>query len=105
MWSLRLRGYRILARRYRSPVGEIDIVAQRGRTLVAAEVKARRVHAEAVAAVLPRQQNRIANAMAHFLSRQPRAGDLAIRFDVIVVRPRRWPVHVVDAWRPAGGRS
>ena len=104
VWSLRLRGYRILARRYRTPVGEIDIVARRGRWLVAAEVKSRAGLAQGLEALAPRQQERIARALAHFRVRRRAARHLDVRYDVIVVAPGRWPRHVADAWRPTGWR-
>jgi len=56
LWSLRLKGYRILARDYRVPMGEIDILARRGGTLVAIEVKARGDQASASEAITPRQR-------------------------------------------------
>lgn len=103
LWSLRLRGYRILARDYRVAVGEIDIVARRGGTLVAIEVKARDAHASAVEAVTPRQRRRITRAAAHFISGRPSLARLTIRFDVMLVTPRRLPVHLRDAWREGDG--
>jgi putative endonuclease len=99
LWSLRLRGYRILARDYRVPVGEIDIVARRGGTLVAIEVKARGDHASAVEAVTPRQRRRITRAAAQFLASRPSLARLTVRFDVMLVVPRRLPLHLRDAWR------
>jgi putative endonuclease len=65
--TLRLKFYRILARRYRCPLGEIDIVAARGRTIVFIEVKARRTFEQAMESVTPRQQQRITRAAAAFL--------------------------------------
>src|SRR4029077_9188417 len=62
LWWLRLKGYRILAQDYRSPAGEIDVVARRGSTLAIIEVKARDSVAAAVEAIMPRQRNRIFNA-------------------------------------------
>ena len=103
LWSLRLRGYRILARDYRVAVGEIDILARRGRTLVAIEVKARDDHASAVEAVTPRQRRRIMRAAAHFISGRPSLASLTIRFDVMLVMPRRLPLHLRDAWREGDG--
>ena len=97
------KGFRILARRFRTPVGEIDIVARRGRTLVAIEVKARDDHASAVEAVTPRQRRRITRAAAHFLSGRPSLAHLTVRFDVMLVMPRRLPLHLRDAWREGDG--
>lgn len=96
---LRLKGYRILARRYRSPAGEIDILARRGRLIAAIEVKARLNKTEALEAVSLRQQRRIARAVLYFQSRHPEMEACDYRFDVIWVPPRRWPEHILDAWR------
>jgi putative endonuclease len=103
LWSLRLRGYRILARDYRVAVGEIDILARRGATLAAIEVKARDEHASAVEAVTPRQRRRITRAAAHFISVRPSLARLTIRFDVMLVMPGRLPLHLRDAWREGDG--
>ena len=59
LWHLRLRGYRILARRFRVPSGEIDLIARRGRVLAAIEVKARADLASAGEAVSHRQRRRV----------------------------------------------
>lgn len=99
LWSLRLRGYRILARDLRTPAGEIDIVARRGRTLAMIEVKWRGSLGEAAVVVTPRQQARIVSAARLFLGRHARHADCAIRFDIMVVAPRRWPRHIVNAWQ------
>lgn len=103
---LRLKGYRILARRLRLPAGEIDIVAARGRTVAFVEVKARGDFATAIEAVSPRQRRRLLAAAAQFLARDPRHAGAELRFDLMMVAPRRflgawgaWPRHVVDAWR------
>ncbi len=101
-WHLRLRGYRILARGFRGPVGEIDIVARRGRTLAMIEVKARANFATAADALGRRQQKRIARAAAAFLKARPGCAGLDVRFDVMLVRPGRLPVHLTDAWRSEG---
>lgn len=99
LW-LRLRGYRILARNWRHPAGEVDILARRGPLLVAVEVKWRASLEDAAAAVLTPQRRRIANAAAVFLSRQPDAAMLSLRFDAVLLAPGRLPRHVPDAWRP-----
>ena len=99
LWSLRLRGYRILARDYRVAVGEVDILARRGGALVAIEVKARGDRASASEAVTPRQRRRIMRAATHFLSGRPDLARLALRFDVMLVMPGQLPLHLRDAWR------
>lgn len=96
---LRLKGYRLLARRYRCPVGEIDIVARRGRLLVAVEVKARDTLDAAAHAIDARQQARIARAAEHFLAANPLYADRDIRFDAVLVPTGGLPRHVPDAWR------
>jgi putative endonuclease len=99
-WWLRLRGYRILIRDYRTAPGEIDIVARRGATLALVEVKARPSVAEAAWAITPRQKARIERAAARLLQERPELSRLSVRFDAMLVAPGRLPVHLTDAWRP-----
>ncbi len=96
---LRLKGYRILARRFRSAAGEIDIIARRGRVIAAIEVKARATLNQALEAVSNRQQRRIGQTLLYFQARHPEFADLDYRFDLMWVAPRRLPKHIVDAWR------
>ncbi len=98
-WYLRLRGWRILARRYRSPYGEIDIVARRRGLIAFVEVKARRDPAVALAAVGARQKRRVRRAGEYFMGAHPALADLDLRFDVMVVSSWSLPRHVIDAWR------
>jgi putative endonuclease len=98
--SLRLRGYRILDRRFRTPVGELDIVARRGRALVFVEVKARASLALAAESIAARQRYRVERAAGAYLALHPQLAQLDARFDAMLVAPRRWPRHIVDAWRP-----
>jgi putative endonuclease len=98
-WSLRLRGYRILARRFRTPLGEIDLIVRRGRLVAFVEVKARGDLDQALVALGPRQRERAARAAELFLLRHPGYGGHTLRFDLIAVCPWRLPRHVVDAWR------
>jgi putative endonuclease len=99
LWHLRLRGYRLVARRYRTPVGEIDLIVRRGRVLAAVEVKARGDFDTAGEAVLGRHRRRIARALEHFLAHRPDLARLEPRFDVMLVVPRRLPRHLAGAWR------
>ena len=99
-WLLRLKGYRILARGYRSRVGELDIVARRGRVLAFVEVKARGDVSEAAEALRPAQRSRIARAAEAFQASRPELRALLVRFDVVLVAPGRRPHHLPDAWRP-----
>jgi putative endonuclease len=96
-WHLRLRGWRILARRVRVRVGEVDIVARRGRTLAFVEVKARAT-AEAAAFSLDEWRlRRVAAAAEQLTPRFMRDGD-NVRIDAIFVLPRQWPRHLVNVW-------
>jgi putative endonuclease len=97
---LRLKGYRIVARGLRLPVGEIDIAARRGRVLAIVEVKQRPSLAAGLEAVSPRQRRRLARAAEALQALQRGLSRLSIRFDVIVVLPRGRFRHIMDAWRP-----
>jgi putative endonuclease len=98
-WALRLKFYRILAERYKTPAGEIDIIAARGNTVVAVEVKARATQEAAMEAVSTRQQSRIAKALQYFLMRSSKYAKADLRFDVMLSMPGRWPRHIENAWR------
>jgi putative endonuclease len=98
-WHLRLRGWRIVARDWRCPSGEIDIVARRGGVLAVVEVKLRGDLESAAAALSPRQRRRIARAAAAFLAARPDLAALALRFDVMTVAPLRPPRHLEGAWQ------
>ncbi len=97
-WWLRLQGYRILTRGFRVAAGEIDLIARRGRLLALVEVKARPSLEQAGAAIRPRQRERIARAAEVFLQRHPELAGLDLRFDVVLIAPRRWPRHLANAW-------
>ena len=97
LW-LQLKGWKILARRVRTPVGEVDLVARRGRTLAFVEVKARSSAAHAELALDDWRLRRVAAAAEALAPRFARAGD-DIRLDAVFIVPRRLPRHVVDIWR------
>lgn len=104
---LRLKGYRILAERYRILQGEIDLLAKKGNTLVAVEVKARKNLSECEYSITPGKQQKILQAMTHILSHSApgkiaglgNAADHNIRFDAVWIVPGHWPRHLKDAWR------
>jgi putative endonuclease len=96
------KGFRILARRWRSPVGEIDIVARRRGLLIFVEVKARERLDDAAWSVTDRQRARIVAAAQAWLARYPDASVRDIRFDAMLVAPRRVPRHIPAAF-DAGG--
>jgi putative endonuclease len=92
------KGFRILARRWRSPLGEIDIIARRRRLLVFAEVKARPTIDEAAESVNVRQRRRIAAAAEIWLAANPDYSIRDIRFDAILVAPGKFPQHIPAAF-------
>jgi putative endonuclease len=92
------KGFRILARRWKSPLGEIDIVARRRHLLVFAEVKARNNLDEAAESLGLRQQRRIAAAAEVWLAAHPDAAIRDIRFDAILVAPGKLPRHIQGAF-------
>jgi putative endonuclease len=92
------KGYRILARRFRTPHGEIDIVARRRHLLAFVEVKARETLDEAAYAVTPRQQARIIAAAQMWLMAHPEHAEYDLRFDAMLIAPRRLPRHLMAAF-------
>ena len=98
---LMAKGYRILATRLRTPMGEIDIVALRRDELAVVEVKGRRDWETAAEAVTARQRARLVRAAHAFIAANPHLAGLPLRFDVMLVTPWAFPRHIVDAWRSA----
>ena len=94
------RGYEILSRRFRSPAGEIDLVAAKGPHLAFVEVKARRNRDEAAWSVTPRQQRRIADAAGYWLQSFPEYLDRDMSFDAVLIAPRQSAEYISDAFRP-----
>ena len=98
-WWLRLQGWRIVARRVKTPRGEIDLIARRGSTVAFVEVKWRRTEAELALAIDEYRLRRVAAAAEAVLHRYARPGDTT-RIDVLLLAPGRWPRHIVNAWQP-----
>ncbi len=94
-WWLRLKGWRILARRARTPVGEVDLVARRGRVLAFIEVKARASEAEAALALDEYRLRRVVRAAEALAPRYAREGD-TVRVDAMFIVPWRFPRHMVN---------
>lgn len=92
--ALLLKGFRIVARRYRTKLGEIDLIARRGDLVLIVEVKVRATLMEAMEAIAHSSERRIEGAADLWLMRQPDHAKLSMRFDMVAVLPRRWPVHV-----------
>ena len=98
LW-LRLKGYQILDRRLKTPVGELDLIARRGKVICFVEVKARNTRDAALDALGTRQRRRIERAAAWWCANRQHDPTISLRFDLIAVTPGRRPVHVMDAWR------
>ena len=96
-WMLRVKGYRILKRRYKTPLGEIDLIAKRGWTLIAVEVKYRPSVLLAGEAISLKQRKRIEMALSLYLNKL-RWTPKNIRFDAVYLIPYKWPKHVMNAW-------
>jgi putative endonuclease len=94
-----LKGYRILARRYRTKLGEIDLIARRGDVVAIVEVKVRPSLRQAMEALPALSERRIAAAADLWLARQPDHARLSLRFDMVAVVPRRWPAHVENIFQ------
>lgn len=99
VWVLRLKGYRILAKRYKTRMGEIDIIARRWGKISFIEVKARPTQALGLECISAKQRERIYHAAQIFLSRMKKKDFNQLRFDVMVVVPWRLPYHLKNAWR------
>lgn len=95
---LMLKGYRILAMRYRVRAGEVDIIARRGELVAFVEVKARRDLMAAVDAVTFASQDRIRAAGDHWLARQPDVARLSLRYDIVAITPWKLPRHYEGAF-------
>jgi putative endonuclease len=92
------KGYRILARRFRTPHGEIDLVARKRNLIAFVEVKARASLDDAAYAVTPRQQQRIINAAQAWLMAHPEHAEFDLRFDAMLIAPRSLPRHLLAAF-------
>ncbi len=97
-WLLRLQFYRILARRYKTPLGEIDLIAERFGTVVFVEVKARSRAASELETLVSVNRARIVRAAQYWLARHPRSAAANLRFDVIFLARGHWPRHVINAF-------
>lgn len=94
--ALMVKGFRIVARRYRTKLGEIDLIARRGNLVLIVEVKARKTLMDALEAIGQNSEWRIEGAADIWLSRQRDHAKISMRFDMVAVLPWRWPVHVAN---------
>jgi putative endonuclease len=96
---LRCKGYTIVARRFKKPFGEIDIIARRNNTLIACEVKSRKNLEEALYAVSEKQKRRIKNTLEAFVMERPKFSNYIMRVDVLLVTSfYLLPYHLKNAW-------
>jgi putative endonuclease len=95
---LAAKGYRTLAKRWKTPVGEIDLVMRRGTLIIFVEVKARGSLDAAAESVLPRQRKRIIAAAEAWLAAHPEHAGYDMRFDAVLVAPGRLPQHIISAF-------
>lgn len=98
-WFLRLKGWRIVARRVKTRRGEIDIIARRGRMVSFVEVKWRARGDALGLAFDERRLQRVAAAAETLAARHVGPGD-DMRIDVVLMAPGRWPVHLANVWQP-----
>jgi putative endonuclease len=96
--SLRLKGYRLLARRFKSGPGEVDLIMRRGEVTAFIEVKVRADADRAVEAVTDFQARRIAAAARLWMAKDPKAVLGVCRFDIVAVSPYQWPKHIHNAF-------
>ncbi|MCP5381145.1 MAG: YraN family protein [Kordiimonadaceae bacterium] len=101
---LRLKGYSIVARRYKTRVGEVDIIARKGTLTIFCEVKARNDYSKAAYSLSQKQINRINRAAEYYMAHLKSGSDHnnyennIYRCDMILIIPWRWPVHIKNAW-------
>jgi putative endonuclease len=96
--SLRLKGYRLLARRFKSGPGEVDLIMRRGEVTAFIEVKVRGTPDLAIEAVTNYQSRRIAAAARIWMARDPKAMLGICRFDIVAVSTYQWPRHIPNAF-------
>lgn len=96
--ALMAKGFRIVARRYKTKLGEIDLIARRGDLVLIVEVKARTTLMAAMEAIGHESERRIEGAADLWLMRQPDYAKLSVRFDMVAVLPWRWPMHVPNVF-------
>ncbi len=98
LWYLRLKGWRLLAQRYKTPVGEVDLIMRKQDVTAFIEVKSRGSLEGAIQSVTPWQARRIAAAAQHFLMQDRKAALQSCRFDIVAMSPYHWPQHIENAF-------
>lgn len=98
-WWLRLHGWRVIGQRIKTPRGEIDLIARRGRVIAFVEVKWRSTPNQLDQSIDEYRLRRVAAAVEAVAHKFMRAGDTA-RIDVMLLAPRHLPRHITNAWQP-----
>jgi len=101
---LSCKGYRILARRYKSPVGEIDLIATRSGRIGFVEVKYRQNLEQAAFSISEFQKTRIVQAAKFWLSQNSEEPFEELSFDAVLLAPWALPQHIQNAFEDRGGR-
>lgn len=96
-----LKFYRLRQRRFKTPMGEIDLVVERAGTIVFVEVKARARNADEHVTHAAINRRRITRAAQYWQARHPAESGKDFRFDVIFLAPWRWPRHLINAFPAA----
>ncbi len=95
---LQAKFYRLREKRFKTPVGEIDLIAEKAGTIVFVEVKTRSKNADEAMALGAVNPSRITRAAQYWLSRHPAENGKDMRFDVIFLAQGRWPRHLINAF-------
>ncbi|WP_085901515.1 YraN family protein [Kiloniella majae] len=98
-WYLRCKGYKILARNYKTRVGEVDLIAHKKRLICFVEVKKRHDFETASQAISQKQKVRITHAAQYFLKQNPQYQDFDQRFDAVLIGATVFPYHIKNAWQ------
>ena len=95
---MRYHGFSILAERFKTPLGEIDLIAKKGNLVVFIEVKLRKTKEAAAEAIHAKNQSRVRNAAELYLQQHPEYNECEMRCDALIMAPGAWPEHIPDAF-------
>jgi putative endonuclease len=95
---LQLKGYGVLEERFKTPMGEIDLIVKKGGVVAFVEVKLRKTEDAAAEAIHAKNQSRVRNAAELYLQKHPEYNECELRFDALVMAHGAWPQHILSAW-------
>ncbi len=98
IWWLRFQGYKIISQREKTPKGEIDVIAQRGKVIAFIEVKARADFTLGIQSISRHQVKRIVAAARYWLSTHENLQNFTCRFDIVLVKPYLLIKHIKNAF-------